>query len=470
MTLWELFALIEVAWVGSMTVFLILERRSPTATLAWILALAVLPIIGALIYLVLGPRRLKRRKLRRATAARSVRALVKLVDEQPDGEQRTLAQLAAAGVAAGEAPPLLARDLQLYFDGDATYAALEAAIDAARHHVHIEYYIFNPDEAGTRIRDALVRRAQAGVEVRMVIDGVGSYAASDKFLAPLRAAGAQVAFFNSVAPSRIRLRLANFRTHRKIVVIDGVVGFTGGMNVTREHAPMYAGPAAWRDTHLKLEGTAVRALQAVFLEDWHYAYGSAPGGDAYVGRSGDGDRLVQVLASGPDRDAFAIQLYYFTAIATAQHRVWITTPYFVPDEAIIRAITSAAMRRVDVRLLIPRRGDSKIVDLAARSYVPDLLRARVKVYAYEPRMIHAKTIVVDDELAVVGSANMDNRSFRLNFEVIAAVYDGAQNAALATAFERDLEHATPMTLAEFAKLGWWTRFRQASARLLSPLL
>lgn len=468
--MWELFAVIEVAWVASMTIFLILERRSPTATLAWILSLAVLPIIGALIYLVLGPRRLKRRKRRRATAARSVRALVRLVDEEPDGEQRNLAQLAAAAVAAGEAPPLLARDLQLYFDGDATYAALEAAIDAARHHVHVEYYIFNPDEAGTRIRDALVRRARAGVEVRMVVDGVGSSALGDKFLAPLRAAGAKVAFFNSVAPSRIRLRLANFRTHRKIVVIDGVVGFTGGMNVTREHAPAYSGAAAWRDTHFKLEGTAVRALQAVFLEDWHYAYGSSPAGEGYVARGGDGDKPVQIIASGPDRDAFAIQLYYFTAIATAQHRVWITTPYFVPDEAIIRAITSAAMRRVDVRLLIPRKGDSTIVDLAARSYVPELLRARVKVYAYEPVMCHAKTIVVDDELAIVGSANMDNRSFRLNFEVIAAVYDAAQNAALATAFERDLEFATPMTLAEFAALGWWTRFRQASARLLSPLL
>jgi cardiolipin synthase len=468
--MWELAALAEVAWVASMTVFLILERRSPTATLAWILALAVLPVVGALIYLVLGPRRLKRRKRRRATAALSVRALLKAVDEDPDGEHRNLAQLAAAAVAAGEAPPMPARDLQLFFDGDATYAALEAAIDAAVHHVHVEYYIFNPDEAGTRIRDALIRRAQAGVEIRMVIDGVGSYAAGDKFLAPLRAAGGQVVFFNSVAPSRIRLRLANFRTHRKIVVIDGVVGFTGGMNVTREHAPMYSGAAAWRDTHFKLCGTAVRGLQAVFLEDWFYAFGSAPSGEAYLAPRGDGDRPVQIIASGPDRDAFAIQMFYFAAIATAQHRVWITTPYFVPDEAIMRAITSAALRRVDVRLLIPRKGDSKLVDLAARSYVPDLLSARVKVYAYEPRMIHAKTIVVDDELAIVGSANMDNRSFRLNFEVIAAAYDPAQNAALATAFERDLESATPMTLGEFAKLRWRTRLGQASARLLSPLL
>jgi cardiolipin synthase len=383
--------------------------------------------------------------------------------------------LAKLAVGAGESPPLPAHDVTLYLEGDAKFDAMIAAIAAARHHVHVEYYIFEDDPVGRRVVDALVERAKAGVEVRVVLDGIGSYGLRGAVLAPIEAAGGQVAWFNPV--SGFRPRWANFRTHRKIVICDGTVAFTGGINVSQDQSAAASGERAWRDTHLRFEGPAVRALQRVFLEDWCFATGRPPpSGDAYFPRvpaasldAGE-HALVQVVSSGPDRDLYAIHQFFFGAITQAQSRLWLTTPYFVPDESTLAALVTAGLRGVDVRVLVPRSSDNLLVDLAARSYYPDLVRTGVKIHEYEGRMLHAKTLVVDDELAVVGTANFDNRSFRLNFEVVVAIYDAATTRELARAFEDDLVRASPVKVRELKDKKLLERLGEASARLLSPLL
>ena len=228
----------------------------------------------------------------------------------------------------------------------------------------------------------------------------------------------------------------------------------------------------WRDTHMKLEGTAVWALQRIFLEDWFFATQRQFefSADYFPAPSGERRHVVQVVASGPDHDHLAIHRTYFTVMTRATQRLWVTTPYFVPDEATAAALATAALRGVDVRLLIPKRGDSLLIDLAARSYMPELMEAGVRVYEYLPRFIHAKTLVVDDDLAIVGSSNMDNRSFLLNFEVTALIYDRGVAAQLARAFEADLAESRAIAPSELARQGLGQRLGQATARLLSPLL
>ncbi|HRI17751.1 MAG TPA: phospholipase D-like domain-containing protein, partial [Burkholderiaceae bacterium] len=257
-----------------------------------------------------------------------------------------LAQLA---VRAGEPPPLCCESVTLFTSGHPAYDAIVEAIDAAEHHVHLEYYIFSEGVVATRLRDALVRAARRGVEVRLLVDGLGSRTLPDSFLNPLLEAKAQVAVFNPMAFIHFRPTLMNFRTHRKIVTCDGCIGFTGGMNVEDGHDESVTGPSAWRDSHLRIAGDAVAALELVFLEDWTFATGSAPTGEAYVhAPTGRGGTLVQVVSSGPDLDAqFAIYKQYFAAISAARQRVFLTTPYFVPDEAIFMALVTAAQRGQD---------------------------------------------------------------------------------------------------------------------------
>jgi cardiolipin synthase len=307
--------------------------------------------------------------------------------------------------------------------------------------------------------------------VRLLVDGTGSSRLGRRFFRPLLDAGAECARFNPASLRWLRTRRADFRTHRKIAICDGHVGFTGGMNVTDVHSAELSDPY-WRDTHLRMSGAAVLALQRIFLEDWYFATERLPeqGKAMFPPPARSGAHVVQVVSSGPDHDERAIHRTYFTAITRATERVWLTTPYFVPDESTLTAMCTAAYRGVDVRLLIPRRGDSRLIDLAARSYLPELLTAGVRVFEYLPRFIHAKTMVVDDDIAIVGTANLDFRSFQLDFEVAAVAYDRALAARLATAYEVDLADSREMKAADLLHLSLPRRLGEATARLLSPLL
>jgi cardiolipin synthase A/B len=494
----------QVVLVVFTATFILLERRSPTATLAWITMVAALPLVGVAIYLLVGPQHLQRRKLR----LRLVRDRIgELLREWKQARAKLLSlegQLMRAGAQLGHLPPEEVREVQLFTDGDDCYDALVAAIAGARRHVHLEYYIFRDDTTGLRIVEALEERARAGTEVRLLVDAVAE-GLGHATVRRMRHAGVDVRFFNRVRPFRLWWRILNFRSHRKIAVIDGWIGFTGGMNVTDDHSVRAKGQAAWRDTHVRIVGPATHGLQATFMQNWLFATGHdlgcdrrerfaslfppTPAGEelADVMTFGHHDgsvatpapaagsapvapvQIAQILASGPDDDVYAIEAFYFAAITSAHERLWLTTPYFVPGEAILAAIASAAHRGVDVRLLVPHKTDSTWVDAASRTYHDELLAAGAQIYLYESPMLHAKTAIVDEAVAIVGTANLDNRSFRLNFEVVAVFYGGHCVADLARAFEADLAHAKPQELRE-AKSPFLQRLLASAARLLAPQL
>lgn len=467
---WRILTLLEVTWVTVVGVIIVLQRRSAAATLAWLLALAFLPVIGLIVYRLIGPLRLDRKRLRRrfgrAAVEEATGAMLRI--RELAGEDL---QVAMVPIGLGESPPLPASAVALYHDGVSLYAALLAAIEAAQHHVHLEYYIWEPDQIGTRLRDLLIAKAKAGVKVRMLVDATGSADLKRRFCKPLLEAGVELARFNPMSLRFVRTRRIDFRTHRKIVVCDGKVAFTGGMNITDVHSAELC-PTYWRDTHVRIEGAAVWPLQRIFIEDWHFATEAPPPTDDELFPAPPAVRrhIVQIVASGPDQDQMAIHRAFFAAITCATSRVWVTTPYFVPDEATTTALCTAALRRLDVRVLLPLRGDSRLVDLAARSYVPELLASGVKVYEYLPRFIHSKTLVIDDDIAIVGTANLDNRSFRLNFEVVAILYDRPAAAELAAVFEADLADSRRIAVGDLNGKSLPRRLGEASARLLSPLL
>jgi cardiolipin synthase len=488
--LFTILTIAQLVYVVLLAAWILFEKRSPVATLAWILSLIALPYLGFAIFFLFGPRRLVRKRLKHKRARGAVTASTPLGASDPPPAQYDprVEQLVHLVKRTGEPPPSQCDSVEIFHDALATYDAIEAAIAGAKHHVHVAYYIFDPRRSGHRFRDALIERAKAGVIVRVLVDDVGSSAMGRKFVAPMRAAGIMFARFNEVTFARIRSRL-DFRNHRKIVVCDGTVGFTGGVNISDDYLPPAEGPkrpvealrdarkehvghaAPWRDTHVKITGDAVRWLQLTFLDDWYYASGYAARDKEYFPpRKQTGPHLVQIVASGPDRDVEPIHKLYFAAIATARERVYVTTPYFIPDEAILTALTTTALRGVDVRVLVPRRSDSLIVTAAARSYYDTLLAAGVRVYEYQPTMIHAKTLVVDDFFAAVGTANIDNRSFRLNFEVSAILYGAEHAEDLSAQFRKDLSLSKEIKAATRRKVSLRWRAAEAGARILSPLL
>ncbi len=293
-----LLSLAWLLWIVLLGVGLILERRSPAATLAWLLALLFMPYFGFLVYLLIGPRRLYRRRLRYGRArARLIQSTHPLRHAHPaalgfpnTGLERQLATLLER---TGQGAPTAARAATLLESGDACYAALETAIAAASHHVHLEYYLWRPDRIGTRLRDQLIAKAETGVQVRLLLDAIGSDRISQRFLQPLRAAGSETAWFNPLSLRRLRPNYINFRTHRKIVVCDGRMGFTGGVNISDQHSSQSSGADAWRDTHLQIEGEPVHRLQFIFLEDWYFATNHAPFEPSFFPPlPGIGDRFV----------------------------------------------------------------------------------------------------------------------------------------------------------------------------------
>jgi len=458
------------------------ERRRPSSTLAWLLALALIPGGGLIFYLFFGQLRARRvaKKYLEVTAAlddvvshSSAMDSLRAAEFQGDPRTRDLILL---GDRLASTPATDGNHAEILIDAEETYEAIRVAIEKATDHVHVEYYVVQPDEAGRALRDLLADRARAGVRVRVVTDGLGSGALPDDFWEPLIDAGGEATVFRPVVRLLARLPWRDridYRNHRKIIVIDGLVGFTGGINIGREYLGLDEDLGYWRDTHLRIEGPAVLALQKAFGEDWLQAQKELlddPRLYPEAAAEHRGDLAISVIDSGPDREHSPISYLLTHGFALARERIWITNPYFVPGPSVEEALTAAALRGVDVRLLLPLHSDSKLVQLASASYFNGLLRAGVKIYRYSRGFVHAKTMVIDHWVGTVGSANMDMRSFHLNFELNAFVFGKEFCDTLAETFERDLDHAEPLNIEDEEKVRPPLRMLRACARMLAPLL
>lgn len=461
-----LILLLIVAWLAYVVVlsgWVVLQRSEPVATLGWVMALAFLPYVGFFIYYMFGPQRIKRSGTRRQAAHKAVGGRGKYVGDEDAHALGRMAQTMTGF------PISSATKVDLLIDGGATYDALVKAIEAAQQHVHMEYYIYAGDRSGTRVRDALIERANAGVKVRVLLDGVGSKLAR-KFVKPLHDAGVELAFFHPVQWWMLpfaRPKL-NMRSHRKIVVCDGKVGFTGGINVTDDENERL-NPKAFHDLHMRVEGDVVRWLQIAWLEDWNYATGKKVNDAGVLAEPMEGKISVQVIPAGPDNAWEPVHRTQVQAIHGADQRVWLATPYFVPSRAALFALESAAMRGLDVRVMVPKHTDSKLVTPAARSYFDKMLQAGVRIYEYGPRMLHTKALLVDDELAIIGTSNFDTRSFSLNFEIVLMFCDKGVAKKLAAGLTEDLAAAKEVTAAS-RKPPFLSRLTESIARLFSPIL
>jgi cardiolipin synthase len=435
-------------------------------TLAWVLAILAFPGVGAVAYLLLANPSIRRTVRKKAEAcADDVRTVLPSENLRADDQQILNLAWELTGLCASAA-----NEVELLAEDETAFERIEQELESARESIWAEYYIVRNDQTGRRFLDALAGRAKAGVEVRLLFDGLGSLWLDSTRLKALRAAGGEVEPFLPLNPLRRRWAV-HLRNHRKIVVVDGTVAFTGGMNVGDEYSgrSRRKGSQHFLDTHLRIRGPAVRDFAAVFAEDWKFATdASLPLPEGLV--SGSGKSIVSPLPSGPDQPFNASAHAFFAGIMSARRRCFVTTPYFVPDEPTIRALITAVKGGVDVRIMLPARTDVRLVAMAARSYYRQLVQAGVRLFEYQPSMLHAKTMVVDERWGIVGSANVDMRSFRLNFEVGAIVFDQELARELSQRFMAELDASQEITDASLSRIGLGSRLVQGSARLLSPLL
>jgi len=468
----NLLLLLDLLMAGTAIGWVLRHPREPRAMLAWILMFVLMPFLGVILFLLIGEPRLRRlqrrRRRRRAVLGDSEHGATRR--EAPIALGEPLNEVAQLVTRLTKRELLGGNRIELLFDGRAALVALDEALSGAGHHIHLEYYLFRDDRAGRRIAQTLMERAKAGIECRLLVDFIGSWGWSRRFFREMNESGVEVAFFLPVVPWRGRWRM-NFRNHRKIAVIDGKVGFTGSQNIGDEYAGLNPDFGVWRDTHLRALGPVVQELQDVFAEDWHYATGKHLTGDRYFPPlEEEAGCLTQLLPSGPDLGVRVAQVTLLTLFAIAQREICIATPYFIPDEPLLLALQSAAYRGVRVRLLLPERSDHRLTAWAGRSYYRDLCAAGVELSEYRQGMLHSKVVVVDGQCAVVGSANMDERSFRLNFEVSLLIYDAQQAAQLLKDFQE--LRSQSRIYKEASQLQW--SFPQSLvlglARLAAPLL
>ncbi|MFD2670837.1 cardiolipin synthase [Marinicrinis sediminis] len=452
---------------------LILEFRKPSKTVAWLFILFVFPIIGFVMYYFLASEYRSRKKVEKRTLhapfdmKRQYRSYLK-------SEPVPAVITARLGKLLASIPysPLSSNNrVEVLFNAVDTYEAMMKAMKEAQEHIHLEYYTFRPDEAGQPFLKLLRKKAMEGVRVRLIFDGVGTMDLKKPELTLLKEAGVEFTCFLPPLFAFFDKRM-NYRNHRKLVVIDGKVGFLGGINIGEEYLGGNPKLGYWRDTHLKLTGKAVHALQYVFMKDWQLSKEEEliEGGLFQGDLEEHGMEPVQIIASGPDAAWDSILEAYFSAISAAEESVYITTPYFIPDSSVIMALKTAALSGVDVRVIFPQRSDSVLVRWASLSYLEELLEAGVKFYEYTRGFIHAKILIVDRKIASVGTANMDMRSFFDNFELNAMLYDPKNIAVLLRDFQQDLKDSEEVELKDFEQRSRWMKMKEAVGRMLSPLL
>lgn len=469
--------LIYAATVIGLIAVVLSENRNPVKSLAWTMVLLLLPLVGIVLYIFFG-RNIKNKRMISRRNRRRLRRHEARSAFDPGRERLGLSTLQVIGtVSSLSGEQYYARNaIEIFTDGTSKFDALRKDILNARSFVNIQYYIFDDDRLGTELAELLMAKAREGVQIRLLYDHVGSFNVSNGFFRRLKAAGIDAHPFFKVTFPQLATRI-NWRNHRKVCVIDGVVGYVGGMNVADRYITGGTFPL-WRDTHVRVVGPVVASLGYSFAVDWNFTSGELieeranpeshkifqPGASAVIGVG------AQFLTSGPTSQWSNIAMTFHRAIASAKRRVYIQTPYFLPTEGLLRALQSAALAHVDVRIMVPVRSDSKMLTHATASYIGECLRAGIRVYQYTAGMLHAKTLIIDDELCSVGSTNFDFRSFDYNFESNLFLYSREFNTRMAEIFNEDLRRCKRVTAPEWRRRPVVDKGVESFVRLLSPIL
>ncbi len=463
----ELLALL--VWVTTIIV-VITENRNPVKTLAWVMVLVFLPIVGFILYLLFGTDMRRMRIISKRSLSRLMKEpLLNYRDHVMPTPPEPYGKLVGMMKRTAQSTLLGGNSVKSFTDFPTMLHDLLRAIACARHHIHIQFYILMDDAVGRLLRDALISKVREGVQVRLLYDDVGSWKAHKRFFRTMQEEGIEVYAFGEVKIAALAQRV-NYRNHRKVVVIDGEVGYVGGMNIAERY---YRGLpwGCWRDTHIRIDGMAAVALQTSFFVDWYYATHQLISAPAYFPKVPHrGDTAMQIVTSSPMGEWHTIMQGLLQVISQSRRYLYIQTPYFLPTEPILTALRNAALAGVDVRLMVPHRGDSLLVDLASRSYYKEVMLAGVKIYRYEAGYLHAKVVIADDNFVTVGSTNIDFRSFEHNFEINAFIYDPKVVGQMKRIFMNDLQNATRIVFSEWVRRPLWHRFWESLVRLLAPLL
>jgi cardiolipin synthase len=459
---------------------IIYDTPSTSKALAYVMVAIFLPVVGIAIYFGLGinyrKEKLYSKKIvRDKTVLADLRERITLETEKSWDTKSPAIQkhkkLALYLLNDGMSPLTGGNEVKLLINGENKFPEVIEALKSAKHHIHIEYYIFEDGEIGEEIKNILIQKAKEGVAVRFIYDDFGSRSIRKEFVDEMIDAGVQAFPFYKIIFILLANRV-NYRDHRKIIIVDGCTGFVGGINVSDRYINK-PGQLYWRDTHVKIIGPGVYYLQYLFICDWNFCAGKRLKleRDFFCTRpTTHGKAVVQIAASGPDSDVPTLMFSMAQTIGLAEKELLITTPYFIPGESILNALHIAALSGVKIKILVPDKSDSALVNAAARSYYGDLLAAGAEIYLYQKGFIHAKTLVSDGQLAIIGTANMDHRSFELNFEVNSMIYDTATAEQLRDVFYDDIKNAKKINPNTWKKRPLYKQLPERVVRLLSPLL
>lgn len=467
--IYTLFFLIYVLAAISIVISLLINGVRPSKTLAWLLAIFTIPVGGVLLYLLVGRNRRKNKLLqfknRRVNENNASELSLELnVSERHQKIVRLIQKT-------NHFNPSGANDVVFLKNGEATFKAIFDALDNATDFIHLQYYIFEEGDLADKLLDVFRRKIREGVKVRLIYDGIGSFSLSKSYLKRLKGMGVEACPFLPFRFGRF-LRSVNYRNHRKIIVIDGVVAFTGGINISDKYLKGDKTLGNWHDMHLRIEGPAVKDLDLVFLEDWQLVSGQEilPVKNQSSNNGKGNSSIVQIVSTGPDDDFPAIEQTYFSIINSAQNYLYVVNPYIIPGPAILTALDTAAMSGVDVRLLVSEKNDSQLVNWTVRSYFENLLRAGVKIYLFPEGFLHSKIMMSDDQIASVGTANIDIRSFEHNYEVNTILYDSVLTKALKEDFLKDSRRSNQLLFEEYLKRPWFDKLKEGFAKIFSPVL
>ena len=460
---------------------IIYETHSSTKILAYLLFCAFIPVIGILFYLAFGINYWKK-KLYSKKMGQDEKVLQQMkknilqynetVVELPDTGGNANAELATMLIKDLQSPLTRHNRIKLLLNGEEKFPELMKAMAGAKHHIHLEYYIFEQDDTGKTIIELLITKAKEGVEVRFIYDDFGSPAIKNKIEKRLKDAGVEIYPFHKVHFYLLANRI-NYRNHRKIVVIDGQTGFVGGINVSDKYINNKKQKLYWRDTHIRIDGPGVFYLQYIFITDWNFCCPKKLKlkNEYFVQNMAvKEDVYVQIVSSGPDSVQPSVLFSVLEAIYLATKEILITTPYFIPGDSILDALRIASLSGISVKLLVPGKCDSKLVNAASKVNYNDLLQAGVEIYIYQKGFVHAKTLVTDGKMSMIGTANMDHRSFELNFEVNAIIYDAAFAEKMRTIFFEDLKNAEKLNAEKWYKRSFFTQLPEKIAKIFSPSL